>query len=175
MPSFLREHLQKTEQMYIVQCGSSNQISYQKNRLDNIWKRVHGEEKAKVLLQFAIMPETIFQFRSNFNFNLLSMVAVLKKCDEKNLISKVLYAVGKKSKTSDISMLIRIQLSQINQFCTQCDDKFTTIIQLFAFFVRAIVHLKCQYAYAVCNFNSGIYVQLWFYVCQQHSIVESNN
>lgn len=161
--------------MYIVQCGSSNQISYQKNRLDNIWKRVHGEEKAKVLLQFAIMPETIFQFRSNFNFNLLSMVAVLKKCDEKNLISKVLYAVGKKSKTSDISMLIRIQLSQINQFCTQCDDKFTTIIQLFAFFVRAIVHLKCQYAYAVCNFNSGIYVWLWFYVCQQHSIVESNN
>lgn len=53
----------------------------------------------------------------------------------------------KKSKTSDISMLIRIQLWQINQFCTQCDDKFTTIIQLFAFFVRAILHLKCQYAY----------------------------
>lgn len=65
----------------------------------------------------------------------------------------------KKSKTSDISMLIRIQLWQINQFYAQCDDKFTTIyIQLFAFFVRAIVHLKCQYAYAVCNFNSGIYV-----------------
>lgn len=56
-------------------------------------------------------------------------------------------------------MLIRIQLWQINQFYAQCDDKFTTIyIQLFAFFVRAIVHLKCQYAYAVCNFNSGIYV-----------------
>lgn len=94
------------------------------------------------------------QFQFQLNANGCSFEEMWwKKLDFKSFVCS-----GKKSKTSDISMLIRIQLSQINQFCTQCDDKFTTIIQLFAFFLRAIVHLKCQYAYAVCNFNSGIYV-----------------
>lgn len=95
------------------------------------------------------------QFQFQLNVNGCSFEEMWwKKRDFKSFVGS-----WKKSKTSDISMLIRIQLWQINQFYAQCDDKFTTIyIQLFAFFVRAIVHLKCQYAYAVCNFNSGIYV-----------------